>query len=221
MAQRSINLTSRLHEYLLSVSLRESPELAALRAVSDRQPGAGMRSSVESAQFMALLAELIDARRVIEVGVFTGYTTLALAQAMADDGLIVACDVDNTNPAIGRQAWKKAGVADRIDLRIAPATETLQALIDDGQAATFDMAFIDADKTNYVTYYEQCLTLVRPGGVVLVDNVLWGGKVADPQIEDESTLAIRDLNRRIAGDERVSVSLLPIGDGLTLARRQK
>jgi predicted O-methyltransferase YrrM len=220
MSNRTIQITERLYAYLLDHGVREPEVMRRLRRETASLPGAGMQISPEQGAFMRLLAELIGARRAIEVGTFTGYSALAVALALPKDGLLVACDVNAETTAIGMRYWQEAGVADRIDLRIAPAAETLQGLIDDGQAGTFDMAFVDADKTGYATYYELCLTLLRPGGVLLVDNVLWGGKVADPSVSDEDTLAIRAINRQVRDDDRVSMTLVPIGDGLTLARKR-
>ncbi len=220
MSSRTIQVTERLLAYLLSVGVREPESMQRLRKETASIPGAGMQISPEQGQFMTLLAELIGARRAIEVGTFTGYSALAVARALPKDGLLIACDVNSETTAIGMRYWQEAGVAERIDLRIAPAAETLRALIDDGQAGSFDMAFIDADKTGYATYYELCLTLLRPGGLVLIDNVLWGGSVADPAATDPDTLAIREINATIHKDERVSMTLVPVGDGLTLARKR-
>jgi predicted O-methyltransferase YrrM len=169
---------------------------------------------------MALLVELIGARHCIEVGTFTGYSALAVAQALPADGRIVACDVDENTTAVARRYWQEAGVAGRIDLRLAPALQTLDALIAEGGAKTYDFVFIDADKANYDGYYERALTLLRPGGLIAVDNVLWGGAVIDPTQDDADTRAIRALNAKIAADQRVSCSFLPVGDGLMLARKR-
>jgi predicted O-methyltransferase YrrM len=220
MSIRTIQVTERLHAYLMQYGVREPELMQRLRRETASVPGAGMQISPEQGQFMTLLAELIGARRAIEVGTFTGYSALAVARALPKDGLLVACDVNAETTAIGMRYWQEAGVADRIDLRIAPAADTLQALIADGQAGSFDMAFIDADKTGYATYYEHCLTLLRPGGVILIDNVLWGGRVADQGAADEDTLAIRALNAEVQRDERVSMTIVPIGDGLTMARKR-
>jgi len=220
MSSRTIQVTERLHAYLMQYGVREPELMQRLRRETAAVPGAGMQISPEQGQFMTLLAELIGARRAIEVGTFTGYSALAVALALPKDGLLVACDVNAETTAIGMRYWQEAGVAERIDLRIAPAADTLQALIDDGQAGSFDMAFIDADKTGYATYYERCLTLLRPGGVILIDNVLWGGRVADQAAADEDTLAIRALNAEVQRDERVSMTIVPIGDGLTMARKR-
>jgi caffeoyl-CoA O-methyltransferase len=180
---------------------------------------ARMQVSPEQGQFMALLVELIGARTALEVGVFTGYSSLRVALALPDDGAIVACDVSERWTDIGRRYWKEAGVEHKIDLRIAPAVETLDALLDEGRSSSFDFAFIDADKENYAEYYERCLTLVRPRGLVAIDNTLWSGAVADVSDEGDDTIAIRALNEHIYADDRVTMSLLPVGDGLTLAVR--
>ena len=219
MSSRTIDLTDTLYEYLIDLGIRESPAAAALRAETLRATRAHMMQiSPEQGSFMALLIRLIGARQTIEVGTFTGYSALVVAEALPDDGRIVACDVSDEWTSIGRPFWAEAGVADKIDLRLKPASETLDELIDAGAADHFDFAFIDADKANYDTYYEQCLTLVRPGGLIGIDNVLWGGRVANPAADDADTTAIRALNAKVNRDERVDATLLPIGDGLTLAR---
>ena len=217
MSTRTIGLDDRLYDYLLSVSLRDSELLARLRAETARDALARMQVSPEQGQFLGLLIELIGARTTLEVGVFTGYSSLCVALSLPDDGRIVACDVSERWTRVGRRYWKEAGVEHKIDLRVAPALETLESLIAEGRAGSFDFAFIDADKRNYTGYYERCLTLVRPGGLIAVDNTLWSGAVADAADEGDNTLAIRALNEHIHADERVTMSLLPIGDGLTLA----
>jgi caffeoyl-CoA O-methyltransferase len=220
MSNRSIPLTDALYEYLLSVSLREPPLLLDLREETAALPQARMQISPEQGQFMALLARLIGARRCVEVGVFTGYSSLVVALALPDDGRIVACDVSERWTAIARNYWQAAGVDHKIDLRLAPALETLDALLADGQRSTFDMAFIDADKSQYLAYYERALELLRPGGLVLVDNTLWSGRVADLEVSDADTVALRHFNEVLHADARVDLSLVPIGDGLTLARKR-
>ncbi|GMQ76939.1 MAG: class I SAM-dependent methyltransferase [Gammaproteobacteria bacterium] len=217
MSTRTIGLDDRLYDYLLSVSLRDSELLARLRAETARDAMARMQVSPEQGQFMALLVELIGARTTLELGVFTGYSSLCVALTLPDDGRIVACDVSERWTDVGRRYWKEAGVEHKIDLRIAPALETLDSLVAEGRAGSFDFAFIDADKGNYLEYYERCLTLVCPGGLIAVDNTLWSGAVADAADEGDDTLAIRALNEHIHADERVTMSLLPIADGLTLA----
>ena len=220
MSKQTIGLDDRLYNYLLSVSLREPEILQQLRQETNNHPQAIMQISPEQSQFMALLVQLLGAKKTLEVGVFTGYSSLSVALALPHDGKIIACDVSEEYTAIARRYWQKAGVADKIDLRIAPALETLDRLLADGQAETFDFAFIDADKVNYEGYYERSLQLVRPGGLIAIDNVLWGGKVADSQFQDSSTLAIRALNQKLHHDERVTLSLVPIADGLTLALKR-
>jgi caffeoyl-CoA O-methyltransferase len=221
MSNRTIELTERLYRYLLDMSLREPPLLEALREETAQMPGHLMQISPEQGQFMALLVRLIGARRCIEVGVFTGYSSLAVARALPEDGELIACDISEAYTSVARRYWRDAGVADRIRLRLAPAAETLQSLLDDGQAGRFDFAFIDADKANYDNYYERVLRLLRPGGLVAIDNVLWDGAVADPDDRDEDTLALKALNEKLHGDQRVDISMLPLGDGLTLARKRE
>ncbi len=220
MANRTLNLTNRIYDYLLKVSLREPAVMRALRAETARLPERRMQTAPEEAQFLGLLVELIGAKRVLEVGTFTGYSALAMALALPTDGRLIACDVSESFTAIARRYWQKAGVADKITLKLGPALATLDRLIASGGTGTFDLAFIDADKPNYAKYYERALTLLRPGGLVAIDNVLWGGRVADARVRDRNTAAIRALNRKIHKDRRVSVSLLPIADGLTLAHKR-
>jgi predicted O-methyltransferase YrrM len=219
MSNRSLNLDDHLYEYLLSVSVREHPVLAELREATRNHPRAGMQISLEQGQFMALLIKLIGARRTLEIGVFTGYSSLVTALALPRDGNIVACDISAEYTDIGRVHWEKAGVADKIDLRLAPALETLDALIAEGRSDTFDFAFIDADKTGYDGYYERCLQLLRTGGLIAIDNVLWRGDVAHPA-QDDDTAALQALNSKLHDDERIDFSMLPIGDGLSLARKR-
>lgn len=220
MSKQSLGLDDRLYNYLLSVSLREPEILRQLRQETNNHPGAIMQISPEQGQFMALLVQLLGAKKTLEVGVFTGYSSLSVALALPHDGKIVACDVSEEYTAIARRYWQKAGVADKIDPHIAPALKTLDRLLADGQAETFDFAFIDADKVNYEGYYERSLQLVRSGGLIAIDNVLWSGKIADPQVQDSSTSAIRALNQKLHHDERVTLSLVPIADGLTLALKR-
>lgn len=220
MSNRTIDLTDDLYDYLLQVSLREPPLLARLREATKAVPFAAMQISPEQGQFMRLLVELIGARRTLEVGTYTGYSALSVALSLPPDGQVVACDISDEYTAVGRPYWAEAGVAEKIDLRLGPAAETLDALIAEGGAGRFDFAFIDADKTNYLKYYEQALVLVRQGGLIAIDNVLWNGAVVDLADESDDTLAIRALNAKLADDARVSLSLVPIGDGLTLARKR-
>lgn len=221
MSNRTISLTDSLYQYLLSVSLRESRLQLDLREETAALPSANMQIAPEQGQFMALLVRLMGARRCLEVGVFTGYSSLAVALALPDDGRIVACDVSEEWTTVARRYWDESGVTHKIDLRLAPALETLQGLLADGEAGSFDFAFLDADKENYLRYYELAFGLVRPGGLIVVDNTLWSGRVADPANDEASTLALRRFNQRLHGDERVDLSLVPIGDGLTLARKRE
>ncbi len=220
MSNRTLNLTDRLYDYVLAVSLREPPLLARLREETSALPGAEMQISPEQGQLMAFLAELIEARRCLEVGTFTGYSALSVARVLPPEGEVVTCDIDETATAVARRYWAEAGVADKIRLHLAPASETLERLIAEGQGDGFDFAFIDADKENYGAYYEQVLALLRPGGLMLIDNVLWSGAVADPAREDPDTVAIRALNETLRDDARVSLSLLPVSDGLSLVRKR-
>jgi caffeoyl-CoA O-methyltransferase len=220
MANRTLKLTDRLYEYLLKVSLREPPVMRRLRAATARLPERRMQTAPEEAQFLGLLVELTGARKTLEVGTFTGYSALAMALALPEDGRLIACDVSERFTVIARRYWKKAGVADKITLELGPALATLDRLIAGGDAGTFDLAFVDADKGNYAKYYERVLKLLRPGGLVAIDNVLWSGRVADARASDADTAAIRALNRALLKDRRVSLSLLPIADGLTLARKR-
>lgn len=220
MSYRPTALTEDLHRYLLEVSLREPALLTRLREETARRGDAGMQISPEQGQFMALLIELTGARRVLEIGTFTGYSALAMALALPSDGRIVACDVEPETTAVARRYWAEAGIAEKIDLRLAPALDTLDGLLAEGAAESFDFAFIDADKGNYEAYYERCLSLLRQGGLLAVDNVLWNGAVADPAARDPDTEAIRALNLRLREDPRISLSMVPISDGLSLARKR-
>ena len=220
MSNRTLVLNDTLYDYLLSVSLREADVLRRLREETAKMPQGKMQISPEQGQFMALLAELISARRYLEIGTFTGYSALAMALALPQDGQVIACDISEEFTARARAYWEEAGVADKIDLRIAPALETLDALIAGGESGSFDFAFIDADKTNYQNYFQRALDLIRPGGLIAVDNVLWSGAVVDPARDDDDTEAIRAFNAWLSDDPRISLSLVPIGDGLTLARKR-
>jgi len=219
MSNKTLSLNNSLYEYILSVSLREPEVLARLRAETLQQPMSMMLSAPEQGQFLALLAQLIGARKCLEIGVYTGYSTLWVALALPHDGSVLACDVSEKWTAIARRYWEEAGVAERIDLQLAPALETLDRLLAADQAGSFDFAFIDADKENYPYYYERTLQLLRPGGLMLIDNTLWSGAVADTSRQDPETCAIRALNDLVHADDRVQMSLLPVADGLTLARK--
>ncbi len=210
-------VTADFTEYIRSVTLREPELLQRLRAETAKLPMGMMQISPEQGQFMGLLMRLIGAKRTLEVGVFTGYSSISVALALPDDGSIVACDVSEEYTSMARRYWREAGVERKIDLRLAPAVETLDSLLAEGCAGRFDFAFIDADKENYDHYYERALKLIRTGGLIAIDNVLWHGKVLDESIQDADTRAIRALNQKLHGDERISLSLLPIGDGVTMA----
>lgn len=213
-------LSEDLYEYLLEVSLREHDVLRRLREETAQLERASMQIGPEQGQFMALLLELTGARRVLEIGTFTGYSALVMALALPDDGRVIACDVSEEWTRVARRYWNEAGLAHKIDLRLAPAEDTLEALLGEGHAGSFDFVFIDADKGGTESYFELSLELIRPGGLVAVDNTLWDGKVADPGVSDADTAAIRAFNLKVRDDERVSLSLVPIGDGLTLARKR-
>jgi predicted O-methyltransferase YrrM len=220
MSNRTVTIDDQLYEYLLKHSLREGPELRELRELTLEHEMARMQIAPEQGQFMSLLVELTGARSIIEIGTFTGYSALCMAQAMPTDGKLICCDLSEEWTAIGVPFWERAGVRERIELRIAPALQTLDELIQSGEARTFDIAFIDADKTNYAKYYERCLELLRPGGLLMFDNTLWNGAVADLTNQDKDTVALRNFNSSLHKDERVGLSLVPIGDGLTLARKR-
>ncbi len=224
MAGRRTEIDDRLHDYILANSLREPAVLRRLREETAALPGAGMQIGPDQGQFMALLVELIGARRTLEIGTFTGYSALVVALALPPEGRVVACDVSEDYTAVARRYWAEAGVADKIELHLAPALETLDRLLAPGpaggQAGSFDFAFIDADKSNYDGYYERALALLRPGGLAVIDNVLWDGKVVEEAAHDPDTRAIQALNAKLKDDPRVTVSLLPLGDGLTLARKR-
>jgi predicted O-methyltransferase YrrM len=221
MGKQTLELNDELYHYLLSVSLRDTPVQQQLREATDKlEQWRMMQVSADQAQFMALMLKLINARRVLEIGTFTGYSALVMADALPDGGEIIACDKSEEWTNMGKGYWRQAGLDHKINLRLAPALDTLKQLVDDAQQNTFDAAFIDADKTNILNYYEYCLTLVRPGGLIMIDNVLWGGSVIDPGKQDDDTNAIREANSFVFQDERVDMSLVPIGDGLTLARKK-
>ena len=220
MLKRTLGLDDRLYDYLLSASLREPEILRQLRQETANHPRSIMQIAPEQGQFMALLVQLLGATKTLEVGVFTGYSSLCVALALPPTGKVVACDISEEYTSVARRYWQAAGVADKIDLRIAPALETLDQLLAAGQAETFDFAFIDADKGNYEGYYERALHLVRPGGLIAIDNVLWYGRVADPEDRDRQTEIIRAFNEKLHHDERVTLSLVPIADGLTLALKR-
>lgn len=220
MSRRSFLLTETLANYYVKVALRETPVLAELRAETAGLAQAQMQISPEQGQLLAVLVQIMDARRCIEVGVFTGYSSLAVAQALPADGQILACDISEEWTAMARRYWTTAGVEGKIRLVLAPARATLDAEIAAGNAGSYDFAFIDADKTAYLDYYERCLRLLRHGGLIAVDNTLWSGRVADPKVTDADTRALRAFNAAVAKDERVDLCLVPIADGLTLLRKR-
>lgn len=214
MANRTLPMTDELVDYVHRLGVREHPVLAALRETTARLPESEMQIGPEQGAFMALLVKLTGATRILEIGTFTGYSSTAMALALPPGGQVLCCDVNREWTDIARQAWADAGVAEKVELRLGPAVETLATLDED----SFDLAFIDADKPSYDAYYEGCLRAVRPGGLILIDNVLQGGRVADPSADSESVRAIRALNEKVAADERVEHVLLPLADGLTMAR---
>ena len=217
MGKESLGLDNRLYEYLLSVSLREPEVLTKLRQETSQHSASIMQISPDQGQFMALLVKLLGAKKTLDIGVFTGYSSLVVALALPEDGKVIACDRDPHVTAIARRYWQDAGVAHKIELNLAPALDTLDRLIREGESGSFDFAFIDADKRNYSNYYERALSLLRPGGIVAIDNVLWFGSVVDPQDSDKRTVAIREFNQKLHHDTRVEISMLAIADGLTLA----
>jgi caffeoyl-CoA O-methyltransferase len=220
MSNTTIGLSDQLRRYLLDVSVQEPAVLARLREETARLPMAMMQITPEQGQLLALLVRLLQARRCLEVGTFTGYSALWVALALPAGGRVTACDVSEEWTAIARRYWQEAGVADRIDLRLAPALETLDRLIAEGAGGQYDFAFIDADKSNYWNYYERALTLLRPGGLIAVDNTLWAGRAADPDDHEPTTVVIREFNARVNQDPRVHISMLPVGDGVTLALKR-
>src|SRR4051794_32590547 len=218
MARDQVALADDVYAYLLRWGVHEPDVHARLREETGSHPRRQMQIGPEQGQLLRLLVEVVGARRCLEIGTFTGYSSLSVALALPSDGTIVCCDVSEEFTSVARRYWQEAGVAAKVDLRIGPAVETLDALLAGGEAATFDLAFIDADKGSYPAYWERCVELVRPGGVIVVDNVLWGGAVADRSDDGADTNAIRALNERVHGDERVTAVTLPIADGMTLAR---
>lgn len=220
MTKQTLGLEKRLYDYLLSVSVQEPEVLTQLREETAQLSMSQMQITPEQGQFMALLIQLMGAKKTLDIGVFTGYSSLVVALALPQDGKVVACDVSEEYTNTARKYWQQAGVASKIELHIAPAVETLDRLLTSGEAGTFDFAFIDADKSSYDNYYERALQLVRPGGLIAVDNVLWSGRVADPQVQDNRTNNIRAFNQKLHQDPRVMISLVPIADGLMLALKR-
>lgn len=217
MSSSVLPYSIELRNYLWEKGLDENPVLKRLREETENHPFALMQICPEQGALMANLVRLISAKKAIEVGTFTGYSALAVALALPEDGYLLACDISEEFTSIGKPYWEEAGVSENIDLQIAPAVETLKSKIEDGESNTYDFAFIDADKINYLNYYELCLDLIRPGGVIAIDNVLWGGSVIDSARTDDDTKAIREINDFIVSDKRVNISMIPVGDGVTLA----
>ena len=220
MAQSTLGLPADLRAYLLKVGVREPDVLRRLRDETESIPQHNMQISAEQGALMSMLVEVSGARRCIELGTFTGYSSLAVALALPDDGSILCCDVSEEWTSMARRYWAEAGIEKKVELRIGPALDTLDALLADGESGTYDFAFVDADKVSYPHYYERLVELVRPGGLMLWDNVLWGGAVIDPEDDDEATQAIRTINEQLVADERVSIVMVPIGDGLTILRKR-
>lgn len=220
MSPKTISLSEAVSNYLLNVTVNEPSVLCDLREETRKLPGANMQIAPEQGKFMRLLVELLGAKRCLEVGVYTGYSSITVALGLPADGLFIACDVNPETSDIAKRYWERAGILCKMQLELRPASETLTELVKSNQEDTFDFAFIDADKQSYDLYYELCLTLLRRGGLIAIDNALWDGRVADPSAKDSSTIAIRAINAKVAADSRVSSSLVPIGDGLLLARKK-
>ncbi len=217
---KTITFTSELYQYLLEHNLDEHPVQLQLREHTATLESSSLQIAAEQAAFMRLLVKMLGARKTLEIGVFTGYSALTVALELPEDGRIIACDINEEWTSIAREFWRRAGADGKIDLRIAPAIETLDQLIRDGENGSFDFAFIDADKASYPDYYERCLTLLRPGGLIAIDNTLWAGKLVDPTLNDPDTQAIRRINREVFEDSRVISALVNIGDGMLLALKQ-
>lgn len=220
MSNKTLQLNDDLYKYVLSMSLREHPVLEELRRSMVGHPKKNMQISPEQGQFLAFLVHILNAKKAIEIGVFTGYSSIAITQALRHDGKLIACDISDEYTKTAEKYWKKAHLMDKIDLRIAPALDTLNQLKENGEKSSFDFIFIDADKVNYLHYYEASLELLRPGGIIAIDNVLWSGKVIDPKVNDEETQAIRLFNIKLKKDDRVCLTMLPLADGLTLALKK-
>jgi predicted O-methyltransferase YrrM len=217
---RHFSFDERTYQYLVNTSVRETDVARRLREETQKLPHAQMQIGPDQGQFMQLLVQLIQAKKTLEVGVFTGYSSLWVASGLPDDGRMVACDVSEEYTAVARRYWKEAGVDHKIDLQLRPALETLDDLLVKGEAGTFDFAFIDADKSNYENYFERALQLLRTGGLIAIDNTIWSGRVADPNEVDPDTVAIRRLNEKLYRDQRIALSMLTVGDGLTLAMKR-
>lgn len=216
MTKTTLTMTESIYQYYLANSLREDPTLTKLRKETAKLSSSKMQIAPEQGQFLAFLIKMLNAKKSLDIGVYTGYSSLVVAMAMSEGGKVVGCDINTEWTQIAKKYWKLAGQEKKIELKIAPAVNTLEQLLSDGEENTFDFIFIDADKKNYINYYELSLKLLRPGGVIAVDNVLWGGRVADPHDDDENTLAIREFNDKVFNDPRVFISMIPIADGLTL-----
>ncbi|GGG34092.1 O-methyltransferase [Lysinibacillus alkalisoli] len=221
MTKMTINLTDTLYNYVLEHSLQEPSLVKELREETAKLPMAAMQTPPEETQFLTVLLKLMNASKLLEIGTFTGYSTLWFAMTIPEHGMITACDVDEEWTSIGRRYWERAGVSHKIDLKIAPALDTMHNLLSNHKANYYDLIFIDADKENYMNYYEKALLLIRPGGVIVIDNVLWGGSVVNPLNQSRDVQAIRELNKKIMNDDRVTISLLPIGDGVTFVLPKK
>jgi len=220
MANHTINLTDELYSYLLEMGLREPEVLKHLRVATEAEELSVMRSAPEQCQLMAMLIRLTGARRVIEVGTYTGYATLWMALSLPEDGQIITCDISERWSFVARRFWEQAGVQERVTLHLRPALQTLDELLECNEVECFDFAFIDADKENYEPYYERCLQLIRPGGLIVIDNVLWGGSVIDDTKLDSATEAIRAFNHKLKDDPRIDLAMLPVADGMTLALKR-
>ena len=220
MSSRNVYIDDKIYDYILDNSLRDMPILEKLREETIKMPNGRMQVSSDQGQFMALLVRMLEVKKIVEVGTFTGYSSLVMALALPENGQIVACDISEEYTEVAQHFWHEAGVVDKIDLRLGLAVEILTEILSNGEASTFDMAFIDADKRNYKVYYEKCLELLRPGGLILIDNVLWYGKPARLEETDIDTTAIRNFNKNIFKDERVEMSMITVGDGLTLALKR-
>ena len=220
MSSRNVYIDDKIYDYILDNSLRDMPILEKLREETIKMPDGRMQISSDQGQFMALLVRMLEVKKIVEVGTFTGYSSLVMALALPENGQIVACDISEEYTEVAQRFWQEAGVVDKIDLRLGLAVETLREFLNNGEAGTFDMAFIDADKRNYEVYYEKCLELLRPGGLILIDNVLWYGKPARLEETDTDTTAIRNFNKNIYKDERFEMSMITVGDGLTLALKR-
>jgi len=220
MSNRTISVTAEINDYISDCSAEEPAILTKLRAETAALSDSDMQIGPQQGQFLALLVSVLGAKRVLEIGTFTGYSSLVMAMALPEDGLIVTCDINQKTTAIARRYWQAAGFSDRIQLRLGPGLDSLGGLIADGDAGTFDFAFIDADKINYEGYFERTMQLVTRGGLIAIDNVLWNGKVIDRSIDDANTIAIRAFNLARRNDDRITITMLPIGDGMTLARKR-